>query len=427
MPSRLLNILRSMATTVLVAAVVLTCSASALADKLHLKDGRVLEGTVVREGKEFVFFRIRVGSISQEQMFSRDQILKIEQDDQTPKDDESLKAKEEADRKAETDKKAAGRHTGATRVAILNFGPPNEWLGSAGDMVGVQISASAFAAAVPMLKKEKVDVVVIRINSGGGYSLERDRFEEIFEKQYKPNFRTVAWVQSAISAAAMSPWVLEEFYFFPDGSIGGCTEWSGGMVASKGARLEMILAKMERASELGKHDRKIMRSMQIMEALSVDYDSSGNVVWRQDELGQFVLNRHSNVYTMNASDAVRFGFGEGIAANKEELVKALKLQEVEWVAENVTKFLDDNIRENDKVERRNRETFDRYTNARGLAAQLQDKQRRGQQISIARRALEEIKRFVKLNPNFQFHLGIELSPEWFEAQDEELKRLAALP
>ncbi|MBY0262859.1 MAG: hypothetical protein K2Q20_10975 [Phycisphaerales bacterium] len=427
MQSGFMKVFRRLAVVTLTAGLVLATASSAIADKLHLKDGRVLEGTVVREGKEFVFFRIKVGTVTQDQMFTRDQILKVEKDDPAPKDDEALKAKEDADKKAKKDKQASGRHSGATRVAILNFGPPSDWQGSAGDMVGVQVSARAFQEALPKLKEQKVDVVVVRVNSGGGYGLEVPKFNQLFEKEYKPNFRTVAWIESAISAAAMSPWVIEEMYFMEKGNIGACTGWSGALVAVKGVGLEISLADMEVASKLGKKDPKIMRAMQIMAPLSYDIDASGNVVWRQDALGKTVLNLPDRVYTMTASEAVASGFGRGIANTKEDLARAMGLQEVEWVGQDISKAIDDNIRENDRIEKRNGESFARYQTAMGLAQGLQDKQRRGQQISIARRALEEIRRFVRTNPNFMFHFGVNLSPEWFQAQEEELKRLGALP
>lgn len=401
----------------------LALTLSAMADKIHFKDGRVLEGKIIREGESFVEFRIKVGSIEQTKYIDRSEISKIERDDPTPKTEENL-AKDAA-AKADAKKADANKHTGATRVAILNFGPPSDWQGKTQDMVGVQISSKAFKDVIPMLEKAKADVVVIRINSGGGYTMEMRRFQEIFENNYKPRFRTVAWVESAISAAAMSPWVLEEFYFLPNGNIGGCTEWSGGMIASKGGQLEMVLAHMEKASRLGKRDPIIMRAMQIQEPLSYDIDESGNVVWRQDELGAHVLNRSSHVYTMNAQDAVRSHFGKGIAATKEELAKVMGLQEVEWVALDASEFIDNNIRENDRVEKENKVVLQKYQLAIGVASQLQDKKQRGAELARAKRYLAELRTMVKVNPNFEFHLQI--PPEWFVEQDEIIKEISSRP
>lgn len=419
------NFLRaaSIALALSVGALVAT---DAFADKITLKDGTVLEGKIVREGEDFVIFKIKVGSIEQEKIFDRKEITKLERDDPAPKTDEAMAAKEAEAKKSADAKKAEGRHTGATRVAILNFGPPSSWQGGYGDMVGVQISAEAFRKAIPLLEKAKVDVVVIRVNSGGGYGLEVGKFHQIFEKEYKPRFRTVAWIESAISAAAMSPWVIEEMYFFPKGNIGACTGWSGNLVATKGFQLEMMLVQMEEASKLGKKDPSIMRAMQVLDApLSVDIDESGKVIWMQNEQGKYVLNPKTQIYTMTASEAVQFGFARGVAANNDELAKAMGLQEVEWVALDATNLVDKSIKDNDAAEKRNQEVLRKYMFHIGLAQQLPDKQRRGAELAICKRLLNELKTMVKLNPNFEFHLGI--PPEWFVEQDELIKKLAALP
>jgi hypothetical protein len=422
--SSIKQLFRAVVLGMVIAGATLAFTTTALADKIHLKDGRILEGKIVREGADFVIFKIKVGSIEQDKVFDAKEVVKIERDDPAPKTDEAEKAK--ADAAAASDKKPeAAKHTGATRVAILNFGPPSDWQSKTGDMVGVQVSSKAFKDVVPMLEKAKVEVVVVRINSGGGYTLELGRFHEIFETYYKPKFRTVAWVESAISCAAMSPWVLNEFYFLPNGNIGGCTEWSGNQNASKGMKLEMILATMEQASDRAGRDRKIMRAMQIMDPLSYDIDESGNIVWRDDELGQHVLNRAKRVYTMNAQDAVRSRFGKGIAATKEELAKAMGLQEVEWVALDASEYIDNNIVENDRVEKRTGEVYEKYTLHIGLADRMQDKKMRGAELARAKRYLAELRNMVKVNPNFEFHLGI--PPEWFAAQDELIKKIAERP
>src|SRR5690606_38032767 len=133
---------------------------------------------------------------------------------------------------------------GVRRIAILNFGPPSSWQNEVDSTVGIQISADAWKRAVPLLEKDNVTDVIVRINSGGGLLAELGKFNEVYEKEYKPRFRTVAWIESAISCAAMSPWVLEEFYFLPEGNIGACTGWSGRLSAVKGLELEMVLLQM---------------------------------------------------------------------------------------------------------------------------------------------------------------------------------------
>ncbi|MEO0631245.1 MAG: hypothetical protein AAFY46_11050, partial [Planctomycetota bacterium] len=47
-------------------------------------------------------------------------------------------------------------------------------------------------------------LVVIKIKSGGGFGLEVQKISDVIHEEFKPKFQTVAWIESAISAAAMS-------------------------------------------------------------------------------------------------------------------------------------------------------------------------------------------------------------------------------
>lgn len=403
---------------------------NASADKLHLKDGRVLDGKIVRQGEGFVFFKHKVGSVDTEELFTTDQVAKIEKTDaaaDAAASDESAKKDDPKSGEAKKDdaSKPADDHkkSGATKMVLLNFGPPREWQGRYESMVGIHVNFEAFKNAAEQLKKKDVDVVVIRVNSGGGMSYEMPRFQDLFENVYKKNWRTVAWIDQAISAAAMSPWPIEEYYFFPEGKMGACTEFTmNDMKASSGGKLELILARMEMASGWGKKNPAIMRAMQIQEPLSADIDQQGNVIWRQDEDGQYLLNPKGQVFTINSNQAIKFKFAQGIASTKEELVSAMKIHEAEWVAQDVTDYVANNIKENHVADKRFEEIITKYEQAVSLAASLPDRERRSTQISIARRHLAEIQHAYKVNPNYGLIRGID--DDWFRGQERRLKELA---
>jgi hypothetical protein len=421
---RIRTLVKSFVWALIFAGGVLLAGGQAFADKLYLKDGRVLEGKVVREGKDFLFFKVKIGSVESEQFFAAADYTKVERDTPAPKSDDPA-AKSDEPSKADAKKDEANKHTGATRIAILNFGCPSEWQGKYGDMVGLQVNADSFRRAVPLLEKDHTNVVVVRVKSGGGALSELSKFHEVFEKEYKPKFRTVAWIESAISAAAMSPWVIEEMYFYPQGNIGACTGWHGDLVAVKGIQLEMVLHQMEKVSVMGKKDPRIMRAMQIMEPLSVDFDENGEVHWRQDELGQLLLNKAKNVFTMNAGDAVKTKFAKGIADTKEELAKRMGLQEVEWVGQAATDLIDKSIKDTDGVEKHFQSVYQKYRLAIGLADQLPDKERRGIELAKARKLLAELKQMLRINPNLQDFIGV---PDgWLEEQEELIRKLAQKP
>jgi len=414
---RIRNTIKTMMLALVGACTLLAATTSALADKLHLKDGRVLEGEVVREGEGFVYFKVKVGSIEQEQFFTTDQIVKIEKDSDAaaPATTTTKSGEGAASKKAPAD--------GVRKIAILNFGPPSSWQGEIDTTVGIQISADAWRRAIPLLEKDGVTDVVVRINSGGGLLLELQKFMDVYETQYKPRFRTVAWIESAISAAAMSPWVLEEFYFLPEGNIGACTGFSGRLNAIKGPQLEMVLYQMEEASRKGKKDPKIMRAMQIMDPLSATVDDrTGQVSWFQDVTsGEYVVNPVGQVLTITANEAVKLKLGKAVAATPDELARAMGYEEFVWGGKEAIDFIDKNMRDNDKADKNWQTTAEKYERTVNVAAGIQDRQRRGAEVGIARRHLAELKRLFSGNPNFALMYGTD--DEWFREQEELLKRL----
>jgi hypothetical protein len=419
------------------ALAVLVSAGAARADKLYLKDGRVLEGTVVSRGDGHIYFKYKVGAIEQTKLFSTSDYTRLETDSPDtppapakPAPEKAAPATAPAPAPVAADAPAVKPRSGnAHRVAILNYGPPSSWSDKAGDMVGVQVSAKAFEDVVPMLEKDGVTDVVIRVNSGGGYSLEMKRISKMFEEKYKTKFHTVGWIESAISAAAMGPYILGEFYFMPEGNFGACTEFRGALEASKDQQLEEILYFMEEVSRKAGLNPFIMRAMQIQEPLSARIDEKGEVHWYQDDTSGEVVNPKDRVLTITAPDAVKFKFARGIASTKEELAALMfgENAEVEWVGKEAAEYMDNFIREADRAEKEALEVGIKYRIAIDLAQSAPDRQERGAQVGRARNFLNQLKKWVKLNPNFEFHLagsvGALLTREWFQRQDELLREL----
>ena len=270
---------------------------------------------------------------------------------------------------------------------------------------------------------------MLRINSGGGALYEIPRLHDLIEQDLKPKFRVVAWIQSAISAAAMTAHVIEEIYFMPEGNYGACTGWRGSGDAIEGRALEDVLAQMERASAKGGYDYRIMRAMQIPDPLSADIDENGEVTYRLDEDGQILLNREGDILTFNSETARMVGFSRGTASTVEELTTAMGLEEIDWVGEYYPGSLypvskaEQAVREfrNTTFEdqRRTNEYLTSYQRALDRLRGTQDARARGAAANQARTALGQIKRMIDNNPNFAlFTLGIlpETFPEWYREQ-----------
>lgn len=426
--NRLFRLMKAATAALVVAGAVLAFSPEAMADKVVLKDGTVHEGTIVSETETFVRIRIKVGGIQSILTIDKAEVNKVERDASTPATgstasapaEKAEKDKTKEEKKAESDKVL---NSGATRVAILNFGAPSEWGKEVNDMVGREITAEDWRRAIPLLEKDKVQVVVVRIHSGGGALSEMEPFQKLYQNEYKTRFRTVAWVESAISCAAMSPWPIEEWYFLPNGNVGACTGWSGNLVAVKGVQLEMVIALMEKASAWGKRSPFIMKAMQIQVPLSATIDDvTGEVHWFQDNTGQHQVNPPDQILTLTAQDAMRYKFGKGIAATKEELAQVMGLGEVVWAGQEASKYIDDQLKKSDSAHRRWQTVYQQYGIQIQFASQAQDADERGGFIGKARRYLEELRSLFKLNKNFGMFTGID--QEWFDQQEELIKRLS---
>lgn len=399
-------------------------------DRLTLKDGKVIEGTITKEVDGWIWFTQLVSGIEVKQVYKPEDIQKIERD-ATPVDAKP----DEVAPKPESKGLRAG---GAPRAAVLTME----------GTVGIQMSAKPIKDAIPLLEKDNIDVVVLKINSGGGLLLEIQRLSDVIHKEYKGKFRTVAWIESAISAAAMTAHTLEEIYFLPQGNYGGCTGFSGALNAVKGRGLEEVLIMMEKISDRGGHPRQIMRAMQISGdpnvmqelqiappsgELSADIDENGDVTWYQNQAGKFILNPKGGVkiLTFNAGEAQKFKFSRGTAANVDELAHAMGYQEIEWVGtrnplygypvSNAEELQLKWRKEITDAEQNFGRYFENYQRAVQTAAAAPPEDR-GPWISKARDALNRLRQIAKNFPNFQLLRGLE--DEWFEEQDELLKRLA---
>lgn len=418
------------------------------ADKITLKDGSVLEGTIIREEAGYIWIRTTNTGVAAEKMLTPSEISAIERDTSgTKKDDKKGDAAAdpkpdatkptEASAPAGTDaakKDAPKSRSGAPRAAVITLGG-----GGSQDMVGLYITAETLRRMIPMLKEEQVEIVVFRINSGGGALSEIEPLGNILINEYKSQFTVAAWIESAISAAAMTSHHLEDIYFMSKGNYGAATAWYGNLQAVKGLQLERILAMMERVSAKGGHDKAIARSMQIEEPLYAEIDeATGQVRWSNTDKLQYEVNPRGRIFTFNAETAEKFKFSRGTADDVETLGKLMGYSEVVWVGEKVpgvpypvskAEAFNRKFRERTaEDERRTREYQTIYMQSLQMAQGAQGDQR-GAFIGRARQQLENIKRMVNNNPNFaMFVFGADSYQEWKEqwlpARDEELRRLA---
>lgn len=450
------TLIQSMALA-LAMAVPFCFSADALADKVTLKDGRVLEGEVTREEACCVWIKWSNKGVTQNDMFLKDEVSKIERTGAAPapasapvpvpasapvpapKADPAPAvdaAQPAVAPKTDDAPVAPAPSSGAPKAVVLTMGDHK----ASKDMVGLYMTEYALRQALPLLEqevgKDGSGVVVLRVSSGGGALLEIQKISDIIHNDYKKKFRTVAWIESAISAAAMSAIAIEEIYFTPQGNFGACTGYSGRLNAVKGRELEEVLYMMEKISARGNYDPKLMRSMQIPDPLSATIDENGYVKFFDDQKsGKILVNRAPEILTLNERTAKEIQFSKGTAATIEELQKLMGYQELEWVGDRVKGFAYPlckaekwTMKYRDQV-KKDEDGFNTYVAKYQMniqAATQAPREDRGKFINPAREALEQMRRMVRNNPNFalfNFNMMPDQMKEWFEEQEKVLRDL----
>lgn len=428
--NKLVRAFRVLATLVVVAlaAIVTPLTASAI-DKVVLKDGSVVEGTIVREVDGFIWIKTSVSGIEQEKLFTPQEVTSVQRD---------AGAAPVTSAPVVADDNVPKVVSGGPKAAVITLGSREA---GHGDTIGIAIQAHTLRELIPMLEEELgtdgTGVVVFRVTSGGGLLLEIQRLSDVIQNEYKKRFRVVAWIDSAISAAAMTSHCMEEIYFTPQGNYGACTGWSGALVAMKGRGLEEVLYMMEKISARGGYNPLIMRAMQIQVPLSATIDANGEVKWYESATaGEILVNRDNEILTFNAETAKQVKFSKGTANTIEELQALMGYKELQWVGKKekgytwpISKAEAWNINWRKKVTEDEEKTnlyFATYQRQVAAAAG-EPLETRGKFVNMARATLNKLREAVKRNPNmalltFGVYTEAEVK-EWFDREEKRLRDL----
>jgi hypothetical protein len=387
----------------LVMIVVLAMSVTAAfgSATVYLKDGRVLEGDIVRETDSFIFVRVMIGGVGKDELVLRSDIERIEREPE-PAEDAGEEKLDEIDRDLAEDE-AAAPSDGAVRVAFITLE----------EMVGPFMFAPALSDSVDALEDDDADVVILRINSGGGALAEIEPLIEVIEDEIKPEYRVAAWIESAISAAAMTASICEEIYFMSEGNLGAATgfrQTGSGAEAMGGRELEEVLKIMEGVSDRGQKNPLVMRAMQVPTNLSADFTSDGRVVWRNDLEGEHIVATENDILTFDSQTAVKYQYARGVADTKDELMRMMGYSD--WVEVG---------HDADEVQQRHREEVARGQTEINKAFQLLQLAMQNGDVSKARRYLGQLKAWATRNEAFVKYNG--LSDENFRNVEREIDRL----
>jgi hypothetical protein len=194
-------------------------------------------------------------------------------------------------------------------------------------MVGVGLRAAE------MEKVEKAadkfgpgQIIVLHINSGGGLVTEADEIDKVLNR-VREKHRLVAWIEEAISAAAVTAMHCREMYFMNLGSLGSATMFSGDK-SIEGAQLEAWLRRISEIAEAGGRNGHIAKCM-VYSPLVVSYTrdpKTGKVTFFEDGSGEKMLSDEKDNLTLTADQAFDCGFSQGTANTQEELFEKMQLK-----------------------------------------------------------------------------------------------------
>lgn len=407
----------------------------AMADKVTTKDGKTYEGEIIRQADSFVTIRVKEGDKEIDKTIFMSQVDTIVRDDdaasaEAPKSEAPAKpAAAAAAPGAPAEPKARKTGAGATKIAFITLGDTR----GGKDMVGPYMNAEALQRSIKILTElpedEQPSIVVLLVDSGGGALLEIDRLVRTIHYELKPKYRTVAWIRSAISAAAMTSWACEEIYMMTNAPIGACTGWFGALQKVEGKDLAQVLKDMEDVSRWGKHEPLVMRAMQICEPdfprndLTADIDADGTVTWYDGNQGEHMVCRKEDILTLNSLDAVKFKVARGVADTKDQLAKLLGC--TEWVevgqeADKLQVAFRDNIK---LAETKFNELYQKIQIAMQFAQGAATDQERNAQVGRALNFLREMRGMVRKSPALAEYYGY--SMRVLDQIEEQIKALRA--
>lgn len=264
-------------------AMMLTVAVASARDIIILKDGRQVEGDIVREIDGNLWVLVYVGDVKKQEFFAATAVAEIRRD-------------------AAPDVADNGSNKGGDDEP-MGSGAPKGMVITLEGMVGVEMAAHKLEELIPTIEKEigEGGILVLKINSGGGFLAEIPLLSDTIEDKLKPKFEVVGWIESAISAAAMTGITLERLYFMPEGNLGAATGWFGQLTAVRGRGLAETNYLMEQIAARGKRDYKIMSAMQGSpdedRPLSCTVDpNTGEVSWyTSEDDGEILVNRAGDV------------------------------------------------------------------------------------------------------------------------------------
>ena len=169
-------------------------------------------------------------------------------------------------------------------------------------------------------------IIVLRINSPGGLLTEVDKINVVLNR-VREKHRLVAWLEEAISAAAVTAMHCREIYFMNLGSMGSATAYAGDK-SMTGPQLDAWLKRISEIAEAGGRNGQVAKCM-VYSPLVVSYTrdpKTKKVTFFPDASGEKMLSDDKDNLTLTADQALDCGYSNGTANTEAELFALMQLQ-----------------------------------------------------------------------------------------------------
>jgi len=304
------------------AVVVLLVAGAAVGDTITLRDGRVLEGRIIRQDRSKVVFEMYKYGAKSRIHVPQEDIVKIERgkiDLPEPKAEKKDAVGKIADRPEAPPVKEAD---GPTFCVIPLHGE-----------VGKTVVSGLLEDSLKDAARRKVDLVVLDVDSPGGAVAEAEDIIKVL-RAYNRKLRIVTFAGQDLSAAAIISLGTKEIYMRPGGIIGAATAYRmsvfGIPAAVEGKAQEEKAqsawrATARSAAETGGHSPLLAEAMIDADMELYWENVDGRKVVREGEArdaGEHAITTKGRLLTMTAGESFEYGLTRGIVSDYDELCKA---------------------------------------------------------------------------------------------------------
>jgi ATP-dependent protease ClpP protease subunit len=297
----------------------LVVAASASADRVVMKDGRIFEGTITKETRTSVTIDAVVANIPTTMTLSKRDIDSIEKGPApaAPSSEPTSTPARETTRDTRRgrapspDRRAAPGET--TRYIVIPIH----------GVFGEDIAPPGVADAIQFAARRNIDHVVFHIDSPGGYTWAADAIAEAMEDAPE-SMRLIAYIEDAISASIWVVFGCDEIFVAPGAAIGAAVTYSQDNTTGA-TEVDQKLNSALAAKIAGMAERKgvsgvIARAMFLPEAEAYaverapgEYDIVDRHPGGRD--GVSVIDGADTVLTLTGEEAIKWGLArpaEGI-------------------------------------------------------------------------------------------------------------------